>query len=840
LIDNVQHQSIIDALNTWDNQATGKRVAEATALREQFVSRFPKPVWPAMPVEDYALGQGNNDVVSYWLEFKTKPVASMSGGSAHKHLIFKRASEDVWQYPKEYTSLQEAWSAVRAGFVEIVNLASQGQFDETDDVKVLTGAQAARAKLLYLYFPDELIPVTSKEAIDHFLHALGQKPLPSVVRANRQLLAALRAVPELAALSTQDLGFFIYHWNDPRTSMKVVKIAPGELARFWEDCRQNSYICVGWDEVGDLADFESKEAFREVFREHWPYNGAEATVSRKANELWTLRELQPGDEVIANRGTSELLAVGTVNDVGYQWRPERQEFRHTVGVDWDTSVARAIPPVKAWATTTVSKVSAALYRDILGGSAPNITKTVEPDRIYLKLEEALQRRGQAVLYGPPGTGKTYTARRAAVWLLEGGSSNEHAAALLSDDAALVERETQLSSSRAPSRRVWFVVANPAQWSWHTLFADKTVDYRFGRLQRNYPTVRAGDLVVLYESTPSKRIVALARVTGEYDAQEAPHITLEPITPVDNGLKYDELRADPVLTESEPMKFNCQGTLFALSPVEADHLLAVLGGRDPRVASVAVPSVPRLTSITFHPSYAYEDFIEGFRPKQTAEDKMALVLVDGVFKRVCDAARAHPHTRYVVLIDEINRGNIPKIFGELITLIEKDKRGFAVQLPQSGVNFTVPPNVLIIGTMNTADRSVQLLDTALRRRFSFLELLPESDRLEGVTAGGLALDTFLDELNQRIRQQFGREKQIGHAMFFDEGGIVDSPESFASMFHYELLPLLQEYLYEDYTELRNLLGDVIDVGSQRIAADVEDDPDALCAKLAAKFGASASA
>ena len=219
-----------------------------------------------MPVEDYALGQGNNDVVSYWLEFKTKPVASMSGGSAHKHLIFKRAAEDVWQYPKEYTSIEEAWSAVRAGFVEILDLASQGQFDETDDVKVLTGAQAARAKLLYLYFPDELIPVTSKEAIDHFLQALGETPLPSVVRANRQLLAALRAVPELAALSTQELGFFVYHWNDPRTSMKVVKIAPGELAKYWEDCRNNSYICVGWDEVGDLAEFESKEAFREVFR----------------------------------------------------------------------------------------------------------------------------------------------------------------------------------------------------------------------------------------------------------------------------------------------------------------------------------------------------------------------------------------------------------------------------------------------------------------------------------------------------------------------------------------------------------------------------------------------
>jgi 5-methylcytosine-specific restriction protein B len=842
LLDSAQHQSIKDALATWDRTATAARVAEATAMREDFISRFPISDWPSMPLEKYALGQGNVGGVSYWLEFKTKPIASMSGGSAHKHLIFKRA-DDVWQYPKEYSSVEQAWAAVRAGFVDILDLASRGQFDDTDDVKVLTSAQAVRAKLLYLYFPDDLIPVTSIGSIAHFLRLLGETPLPSVVRANRQLLSALRRIPELTELTTQELGYFLFHWNDPRTSMKVVKIAPGELAKYWNDCRDNSYICVGWDEVGDLMRFESKEAFRDTFRQHFPYNGAEAVVSRKANELWTLRELQPGDTVIANRGTSEVVAIGTVNDVGYNWRPERGEYRHTVGVDWDTSAGRQITPVKAWATTTVSKVSATLFRGILGSGTLGpgaIIKPIEPDRIYLELENALKRRGQAVLYGPPGTGKTYTARRAAVWLLAGGSSNERAAALLGDEAALLEREQQLSSSRSPSRKVWMMIANPSHWSWDHLFTDGSVDYTIGRLKRNFPQVKAGDLVVGYESTPTKRIVALARVTAEFDPPEAPVITLEPVTPVKDGLTYEELQADPVLAESEPMKFRCQGRLFALTPVEADHLLSSLGERDPRVLNVTQPSVQRLTRITFHPSYAYEDFIEGFRPKQSATGTLDLTLVDGVFKRVCDTARAHPQNNYIVLIDEINRGNIPKIFGELITLIEKDKRGMSVQLPQSGLNFQVPPNVWIIGTMNTADRSVHLLDTALRRRFTFLELMPESDRLEGTTAGALALDVFLDGLNEQIRQRFGREKQIGHAMFFDGSDIVDTPESFSAMFRFELLPLLQEYLYEDYRELRLLLGDVIDVEAQRIATDVIDDPETLCAKLAAKFIASASA
>ena len=568
-------------------------------------------------------------------------------------------------------------------------------------------------------------------------------------------------------------------------------------------------------EVGDLSKFESKEAFREAFREHFPYNGAEATVSRKANELWTLRELQPGDTVIANRGTSEVVGVGTVNDVGYKWRPERAEYQHTVGVDWDTSAARKITPVKSWATTTVSKVSATLFRDILGtGTAPVSKKTVEPPRIYLELERALERRGQAVLYGPPGTGKTHTARRAAVWLLEGGSSNERAAALLGDDTALLEREKQLSSTRAPSRQVWFVVASPSQWPWSRLFTDETVDFKFGRLQRNYPNVGAGDLVVGYESTPSKRIVALARVTDEYDAEESPRIILEPVTRIKDGLTYEELQVDPVLAESEPMKFRCQGTLFALSPVEADHLLTRLGERDVRVSSVVAPSVQRLTRITFHPSYSYEDFIEDFRPKQSANDTLDLVLVDGVFKRVCDAARAHLHMRYVVLIDEINRGNISQIFGELLMLIEPDKRGPEYALPlayrtEDEPPFYVPPNLYLIGLMNVADRSLAMVDYAMRRRFVFITLKPQ---YESELFSQWLLDRSMEPeliqlivermsaLNQEIREDplLGENYELGHSFFLPKGDNFAGLDKtwYRRVIRTEIVPLLKEYWFDN--------------------------------------------
>ncbi|MBB2912095.1 5-methylcytosine-specific restriction protein B [Streptosporangium becharense] len=256
-----------------------------------------------------------------------------------------------------------------------------------------------------------------------------------------------------------------------------------------------------------------------------------------------------------------------------------------------------------------------------------------------------------------------------------------------------------------------------------------------------------------------------------------------------------------------------------------QLAAELSRRDGRPAG-------HLTQVTFHPAYGYEDFIEGFRPVEGQGSGLHLSLVDGVFKRICRTAEQDPDHPYLLLIDEINRGDIPKIFGELITLLEKDKRGLSVVLPQSGEDFSVPPNVYLLGTMNTADRSIRLLDSALRRRFAFEELLPDAALLQGSFIGKIDLGDLLDELNRRVLKELGRERQIGHSFFLLDGKPVQDEATLAAVIHNEVLPLLQEYAYDDYSMLVRFLGpEIVDDVEHRIN-DIDDEKliDALYAEL----------
>jgi len=171
----------------------------------------------------------------------------------------------------------------------------------------------------------------------------------------------------------------------------------------------------------------------------------------------------------------------------------------------------------------------------------------------------------------------------------------------------------------------------------------------------------------------------------------------------------------------------------------------------------------------------------------------------------------PDKPFYLIIDEINRGDVPRIFGELLTVMEKARRGRPVMLPLSGSTFAVPPNVFIIGTMNTADRSIALLDVALRRRFAFIELLPDSRVLERASVQGVPLQPWLDALNGRLLKHLGldaRNLQVGHAYFMHGGKPVPDMLRLAAIIRDDIVPLLEEYCYDSPSALAAILGSTL--------------------------------
>src|SRR5258708_7366377 len=606
--------ALSEAVAYWDRAAAQLQLNKAEALRRDIVAKFPLDQWPNMSLATYALGSDPpQETWCWWMEFNSQELGSMRGGAAQKHLIFKRKARAGWYYSPTYANEEEAWKAIRAGFVQAFEVGTEARYPEIDGIEAIEGGQAIRTKSLYVYFPDSLLPIYSTAHIAMFTKLFGEEVgNRGVVAANRHLMGVLTARPEFQGWSGWEIMRFLYSWADPRETLTVVKIAPGEQARFWEASLAGGYISVGWSEVGDLRQYPSRDDFKEKFASIYEadYGRSPATASKKANELWTLMELSPGDIVIANRGTAEVVGIGTVVEPGYVWRPDLGEYSHTVSVRWDDTTRRTIEPVKKWATTTVARVPNDLYEKIRYATKvpPPTQPPVAPDDLAFDIEAALTHRRQVILYGPPGTGKTRAALQFAKWWM--GSD---------------------------------------------------------------------------------------------------------LTDKDNS-------------------------------------------------SAKVPLQGRVEQVSFHASYAYEDFVEGYRPKKDHAAGLVLELRDGVFKSLCGRAKNDPARKYLLIIDEINRGNIPKIFGELITLLEADKRGLEVTLPQSGQRFSVPDNLYVIATMNTADRSIRVLDAALRRRFAFIELMPDATLLEGEGPEGLKLDELLTKLNNRIVAAVGPENQVGHSYF----------------------------------------------------------------------------
>lgn len=425
-----------------------------------------------------------------------------------------------------------------------------------------------------------------------------------------------------------------------------------------------------------------------------------------------------------------------------------------------------------------------------------------------------------------------------------------------------EPEPIVSSGKS---NYWFLTANPRIWSMSSQAVGEVQAFTLlndnghkRRIYQNFLDAKAGDRVIGYESSPSKKIVALLEVS---QAQDGEMIYFKKLEGLSAPIDFAAFRDTKELQSMEYFNMT-QGTLFKLSENEYDCLMDMIREENPaprvnepyaaytktdflkdvymsedkydRLVSVmkrkknmilqGAPGVGKtfaaerlaysmlgkkdtshVSLIQFHQNYSYEDFIMGYRPTENG-----FALTPGVFYEFCQKAQQHPREDYFFLIDEINRGNMSKIFGELLMLIENSYRGKPVTLSSNGESFTVPKNLYVIGMMNTADRSLAMIDYALRRRFSFIELEPGFET-EGFKAyqkglGNEILDKLVavvERLNEEIKNDssLGKGFCIGHSYFCGLENPKDCTVSWMrEVVEYDILPMLEEYWFDSPAQL----------------------------------------
>ncbi|GGZ68201.1 AAA family ATPase [Streptomyces echinoruber] len=432
-----------EAAAAFDRGTVAVDEARAEEERRRIITRFPLEQWAELPLERYALGLDTSvesgfsdtprsgvgeDGATYCrlLEFGTPHLGSIRGGSAAKHIIYRHRSGE-WRLAAPLRGLEpaQAWARLRGQFVQAFDAVARQDFETLDDLNLLRFGPALVTKSLTAYFPEHFLPVYSTEHLRTFLLRLGgtaEADSPAW-RSNRRLLHLVRQRPEFEGWSGLEVMRFLYRNFDPRPRQRTIwKIAPGERGRLWDECRDGGFICVGWDEVGDLGQYQSDTELKAALDLNSPGSrGGSLTLARR---LLAFRDLEAGDRIVANRGKDEVLATGTVTG-GYRFAAERVEFRHVVPVAWDTSHARKLAePQHGW-QSTFAKVDPALFARLTAARDGNAAGTARaredgapvtlPEDVQAVVD-AVDRKGQVILHGPPGTGKTRLALRAALAL----------------------------------------------------------------------------------------------------------------------------------------------------------------------------------------------------------------------------------------------------------------------------------------------------------------------------------------------------------------------------------------------------------------------------------------
>ena len=586
--------------------------------------------------------------------------------------------------------------------------------------------------------------------------------------------------------------YFLKLDNEPDQDKSAVQYwmyAPGERAKFWDDYFRDGIMGIGWSKMGNLTHYLDNESFRQKLTELY---GDETNHMQDACMLSNFAyDIKPGDIVFAKRGRNIIVGRGVVTS-DYIYDETLGEQPHIRKVNWTDR--------GEWNT-----------------DSQQATKTITNITQFREYVDKLNR------------------------LIDGNKISEH-------------KENEIRETG--EQRYWWLVANPKIWSLAGMQIGEEQDYTLynenghpRRIQQNFLNAKAGDIVIGYESTPTKQIVGLLEIPRAADSKSLYFKMTEKLpSPID----FSILKNTPGLENMEYMK-NQQGSFFKVTPDEYDIIMDLIRDDNPllkeesnepydrskfldevfvsyndynqlenlllRKQNLILQGAPgvgktyaakrlaysimgekdekRIMQVQFHQNYSYEDFVMGYKPNEEGGFK----LTPGVFYRFCKQAAVDREHKYFFIIDEINRGNLSKIFGELLMLIENDYRDKPIQLSYRDEKFAVPDNLYLIGMMNTADRSLAMIDYALRRRFSFFEMKPGFENPAFKEYANKLMDPKLNklvnaiiELNKVIEgdDSLGSGFCIGHSYLCNLGAHYN----LENIVEYDIIPMLREYWFDN--------------------------------------------
>ena len=767
-------------------------------LYNEFLFQFPLEKIRNMKLDEYTNLNRENSFC-YWLESKTVELGSIWGGSSYKFGIYRYdkrpdnpsvvVSDEEYAWYKKYnaSNRDEAFEIVLKAIVTIAESALSGNLEAIEEEN--TFGNVVKWKIAFLYANEMLLPIYKRDMLEKVASKLGYSDSAKAkIYELQHFLMSQKGGKDLFDFYDELLAIIEAEPSNKKT--KVWLFAPGENACMWDECKDSQTMCLGWDLIGDLSEFNNKEELTKALQV--AYQKEDASFKNDSLALWQfVHDIHPGDIVYAKKGINKIIGRGVVES-DYYYDGALSTYRHIRKVKW-THYGDWDYPAHKLVLKTLTGIS--------------------------KYPDFVRNLNDIVVEGNPIT------------------------------------TTQSTSTK----HYWWLVAAPEVWKFSDINVGEVIEYTLlnengnkRRVYQNFLDAKAGDIVIGYASTPTLQVVALGEIAKDTDEQ---HLYFRKTEQLLNPIDYSIIKGYEELRSMECMAGGGRGTLFKVTEDEYQLLMELIRKENPILTSGSIdiytderflnevymsasdlqklkalikkkqniilqgaPGVgktftaerlaytlmgeidkQRVEMVQFHQNYSYEDFILGYKPNVDG----GFELKHGVFYKFCKKALNTPDKDFFFIIDEINRGNLSKIFGELLMLIENSYRGKEIKLAYTDELFTVPKNLYIIGMMNTADRSLAMIDYALRRRFSFFEMYPgfatEGFKSYQLSLGNEKLDKLIQgiqTLNEAISSDdsLGNGFCIGHSYFCNQTEF--SMEWLENVVEYDIEPMLKEYWFDD--------------------------------------------